>query len=106
MNQATELFDAIDAAADRETAARIEYYIRRLPKKYASADKARIRVLTQHIRSRGAGIEQALEVACSQVEKLPSQSVIEDLRSRFWESPYPSPANARVLAAIRKARAG
>lgn len=56
MNPATEFFDAIDTLVDRETAARIEYYMRRLPRKYSTADKVRIRVLKQHIRSRGAGI--------------------------------------------------
>jgi hypothetical protein len=102
MNQATEFFDAIDTLADRETAAMIEYYMRRLPKKYSTADKARIRVLTQHIRSRGAGLEEALGIARKHVEQNPLQSVVEDLRSRFWESPYPSSANAKVLAMLAK----
>ena len=104
MNQATEFFDAIEAAADRETAAMVEHYMRRLPRKYSTADKARIRTLTLHIRSRGASIEEAVEVACKHVESNPGQSVSEDLRSRFWESPYPSPVNAQVLAALAKAR--
>jgi hypothetical protein len=101
MNQATDFFNAIDAAADLEVAKRLEYHMRRLPKKYSRPQRARLRVLTNTIYSRGAGLEEALEIACRHVEKNPSQSVVEDLRSRFWEKPYPSPANARVLALIR-----
>ena len=104
MSQAAEFFDAIDAAGDRETAARIGHCIRRLPRKYSTEDKARIRALTLHICSRGAGIEEALEMACKHVEGNYSQSITEGLRSRFWEAPCPSPANAQVLAELAKER--
>ena len=87
---------------DREISNRIECYMRRLPRIYSKGDRARVRVLTNTIYHRGAGLEEALEMARRQVAEKPTQSIVEDLHSRFWERP--SASTARVLAMLAERR--
>lgn len=86
MNSNFDFVDAMDALLEREAAAKIDYLVNRLPKKYSTVDKVRIRMLAQHIHAHDVDVVEAMKMARKRVLGYPMQSVVEDMESKFWET--------------------